>query len=370
VVDYDIIIAGGGLSGLYATIKLSSKHRVLLLDPHDYPRHKMCGEFLSAEVAPLLSNIGIDLDQFTAAQINQLQISLATGKSLETTLPLGGHGVSRYNLDHHLYQIASEAALIKRAKVINAFEQDDSHHVHTDIGNFTCRQFIIATGKRSILDKELNREFIKRKSNWMAVKMHYTHDMPWNQVQLHNFEGGYAGLSRTEDGAVNLCYLATYASFKKHGNIESFQRQVLSKNKHLKQFFQSAVPLWEQPITISQISFDAKLQSVGEFICVGDAAGLIHPLCGNGMAMAIHSAHIASDHVDQFLQDKISREQMITNYTAQWRKNFKSRLRTGRLIQYLLMQPRWTKIAYGLLAQFPSLLPLIISRTHGKQILP
>ena len=90
-----------------------------------------------------------------------------------------------------------------------------------------------------------------------------------------------------------------------------FQEEVLSKNEHLATFFDQAKPLWEKPIAISQISFGKKDITNSDFLFVGDSAGLIHPLCGNGMAMAIHSAHIASNQMDLFLKEKVSRPTMI-----------------------------------------------------------
>jgi flavin-dependent dehydrogenase len=95
---------------------------------------------------------------------------------------------------------------------------------------------------------------------------------------------------------------------------------------------------------------------------------LIHPLCGNGMAMAIHSAKLASEAVTDYLKNKISRVQMEVNYTNKWNKNFKSRLKLGRLLGKLLQQENLAQFLLKILILFPSLLSVIIKKTHGKPI--
>jgi len=93
-------------------------------------------------------------------------------------------------------------------------------------------------------------------------------------------------------------------------------------------------------------------------------------LCGNGMAMAIHSAKIASELIIDFLDNKIrSRKELEERYTQEWNKNFKSRLATGRFLAKILRKEKLASLLIQLLAIFPFLLPVIIKKTHGKPIL-
>jgi flavin-dependent dehydrogenase len=122
-------------------------------------------------------------------------------------------------------------------------------------------------------------------------------------------------------------------------------------------------------LTISQISFEQKQPVENHILMIGDTAGLIHPLCGNGMAMAIHSAKIAAEVIDDFLKEKIkSRATLEQIYTQHWNKNFKSRLRTGRLLAKILLKPKLSNVAFRIVMIAPFLLPLIIKNTHGKPI--
>jgi flavin-dependent dehydrogenase len=366
--QYDIIIAGGGLSGLTAAILFSKDFSVLCIDPDAYPRHKMCGEYLSNEVIRFLKEVEIDLDQESSVDLENLKFTIAGHKSIECPLPQGGKGISRYHLDHLLYQKAIKNANFLQDKVIDAVFEEGSFQVSTATQILQCKQFIMATGKRSLLDKKLDRDFIQQKSPWLAVKMHYEYQMSDRLVELHNFDGGYAGISKIENGHVNLCYLASYDSFKKHKNVDEFNKNVLSKNEFLSDFFKNATPVWEQPITISQISFEKKEPIENNILMLGDTAGLIHPLCGNGMAMAIHSAKIAFEELNPYLKDVLSREQALKNYANRWEKTFRKRLKIGRILQGILLNKTYTRLGLWFLRKFPFLLSTTIKGTHGKPI--
>ena len=100
---WDVIVVGGGLAGLTAAIHLKLKgHEVLLFEKSPYPRHKVCGEYISREVAPYLKSLGISLQD--APVLKRLRWSTLNGKSLTIQLPLGGLGISRYTLDDRLYK--------------------------------------------------------------------------------------------------------------------------------------------------------------------------------------------------------------------------------------------------------------------------
>ncbi|BAO56319.1 probable alkylhalidase homolog [Nonlabens marinus S1-08] len=328
----------------------------------------MCGEYLSAEISDLLQSKGINLSKLSDVHIDNFQISLHNGKRISSRLPLGGYGISRFYLDNELFKKASETCTIKKERVVEIYDDQEIQKVITNESSYTCKQVIVATGKRSQLDRQLKREFMQTKSEWLAVKMHYDYEFPTDRVELHNFDGGYAGLSKTESGAVNLCYLTSFRSFKRYKDVAVFQEKVLSANPHLKVFFEKAVPLWKKPITISQISFGAKKQGAHQLLFIGDCAGLIHPLCGNGMAMAIHSAHIAVSAIDEYLNGRLNRKQMIQRYNKNWRSTFSSRMLMGRCMQAILIHPGITRVMYNILHRLPFLMPKIIKKTHGKPV--
>ncbi|MEH6746960.1 MAG: NAD(P)/FAD-dependent oxidoreductase [Maribacter arcticus] len=372
VKEHDILIVGGGLAGLTAAIHLAleGKH-VGVFEMNTYPHHKVCGEYVSKEILPYFNRLGLFPSSVGAVDITQFQISTHKGFLVETELPLGGFGISRYALDYLLYQRAKELGVIFYFEKVNgtAFK-NDVFTITTTTNTYTSKIVVGAYGKRSVLDKNKEREFSLKKNSWLAVKAHYqSPDFPNELVGLHNFDGGYGGLSKTESGAVNFCYLAHYETFKKYKDITAFNNQVVAKNPFLNSFLSRAKPLFNQPMTIAQISFDKKDAVVDHMLMCGDTAGLIHPLCGNGMAMAIHSAKIASELVLRFFDDSnYERHQLEGDYKKVWSNTFSKRLWFGRKLQRILMNKSMVSMGIRTVGKSKTLLKYIITKTHGELI--
>lgn len=366
----DILIAGGGLAGLASGIHLAKKGiPVTIIEKEAFPRHKVCGEYISNEILPYLNWLGADVSALHPVSINKFEFSTISGKKIIARLPLGGIGISRYALDNFLYEVAlKNGCIVIHDSITDIHFEEDVFIINTSTAIYKAKVVIGAFGKRSSIDQAMGRDFIKKKSPWLAVKAHYEGNFDNTVVALHNFEGGYCGISKTETGALNICYLADYATFKQYKNIEEYQKEVLYKNKWLKLILENSKMIFERPLAISQISFDAKAAVENHVLMTGDTAGLIHPLCGNGMAMALHSAKIASELVIDYIKGSISRNEMEQLYNKAWRKHFKKRMATGRLLSKILARPNLTKQLFRLLLLFPALLPSIIKQTHGKPL--
>lgn len=368
----NVIIIGGGLAGLTSGIHLSRLGiPVKIFEKNSYPRHKVCGEFISNEILPYFEFLGIDISELKPTSISKTTISLESGKAISSNLPLGGFGISRFALDHFLYKKALENGCeVIFESVKDILFKNEKFHITTHNNKVTKATIVLgAFGKRSNLDQKLSRNFIQKKSPWLAVKAHYSGTFPNDCVELHNFKGGYCGVSKVENDAVNICYLADYKTFKQYKNIEEYQSKVLYKNPHLKRIFENSHVLFKKPITISQISFEKKKCVEDHVLMIGDTAGLIHPLCGNGMAMAIHSGKIASELVADFIKGTISRAELEKKYKTAWGKNFKQRIKTGRTLASILRINALSKIIMQIIIRFPFLLPKIIRKTHGKPLI-
>ncbi|MBV1924867.1 MAG: NAD(P)/FAD-dependent oxidoreductase [Flavobacteriaceae bacterium] len=367
---FDVIIIGGGLAGLSSAIHLSKASlSVLVIEKNSYPKHKVCGEYISNEVLPYLKFLDIDVFKLGAKKIDKFQLSTTKSKLISSTLPLGGFGISRFCLDDALAKKAIQVdAEILQDSVEDVQFSNDKFSVKTiNAKQYEARIVIGAYGKRSNLDIKLKRQFIKRKSPYLAVKTHVKGNFPDDVVALHNFEGGYCGVSKVENNHINLCYITSLDAFKMHKDIDEFQQNVIYKNTFLKDIFNNTSPVFEEPLTISQISFDNKKPIENHIIMCGDTAALIHPLCGNGMSMAIRSAQIASLLIIKYFNSEISdREALEKQYLREWNTAFKLRLKTGHIIADLFNQPKLSEVLMQVLKWFPGILPFIIKRTHGN----
>ncbi len=366
----DIIVIGGGLAGLCNAIHLSKLgKKVLLIEKNEYPKHKVCGEYISNEVLPYLDFLEVNPFDFGAVRINKFQLSTTKSNIISAKLPLGGFGISRYTLDLVLSEKAKENGVtILQDAVLDITFLKDVFQVETKENNtFTSKITIGAFGKRSLLDVKMGRNFIQKKSPYLGVKIHVKGNFKEDLVALHNFKGGYCGVSKVENNAINLCYITNYATFKQYKNIEDFQEQVVFKNNYLKEIFHSSEALFEKPLSISQISFETKKPVENHILMCGDSAGMIHPLCGNGMSMAIQSAQLASKLILNYFNGKIeTRKELEKQYIRQWNRKFSLRLKAGHFIAMLFRKDTIASVLLQILKKLPFLLPIIIKQTHGK----
>ena len=366
----DVIIIGGGLAGLCNAIHLSKLgKKVLLIEKNEYPKHKVCGEYISNEVLPYLDFLEVNPFDSGAVRINNFQLSTTKSNIISAKLPLGGFGISRYTLDLVLSEKAKEnGVMILQDTVLDVTFLKDFFQVETKQNSiFTSKIAIGAFGKRSLLDVKMGRNFIQKKSPYLGVKIHVKGNFKEDLVALHNFKGGYCGVSKVENNAINLCYITNYATFKKYKNIADFQEQVVFKNRFLKEIFQNSEAIFEKPLSISQISFETKKPVENHVLMCGDSAGMIHPLCGNGMSMAIQSAQLVSKLILNYFNGEIeTRKELEKQYIRQWNRKFGLRLKAGHFIAMLFRKDTIASVLLQILKKLPFLLPIIIKQTHGK----
>ena len=372
--DYDIAIAGGGLAGLTLAIQAADAgHSVVLYEKENYPFHKVCGEYISMESWNFLIRCGVPLTDWSLPIIDQLQVSDTKGKIYDFVLPLGGFGVSRYRLDNVLYQIALQKGvnICTSCKVNDIVFENDHFIIHTNSSKHTSRIAVGSFGKRSNLDVKWNRDFVTNKpgklNNFIGVKYHITYPHPAGTIALHNFIDGYCGISRIENETCCLCYLTTAENLRKSGNsIQVMEENILSRNLQLKKIFAQAVHLYDQPLVISQVSFQRKTQIENHILMLGDAAGMITPLCGNGMSMALHADKIAFENIHSLLSEKITRMEMETRYESQWQQQFGFRTKMGRSVQSFFGGSLSTSLFLKTMHSFPAFSKALIAQTHGQ----
>lgn len=371
---YDVAIIGGGLAGLALSIQCARAGlHTVLYEKEKYPFHRVCGEYISFESWNFLQELGLPLSDMQLPQISKLLVSAPNGSTITESLIPGGFGISRYRIDYELYNVARKEGveINESTRVMDVVYSRNNFNIFTNKNECSAKIVAGAFGKRSNLDIRWKRNFIKQRpgnlNHYIGVKYHIEYDHPKDTIALHNFHHGYCGISAVENGLNCLCYLTNASNLRKNMNdIHSMEQQVLKKNPYLRSILENSTFLNKEPLTISQVSFNRKSQVENHILMIGDAAGLITPLCGNGMSIALHSSKIAFEEILHFVQNKNSRFEMEQQYALRWENNFSRRMQTGRIIQRFFGSETATTSMLAFLKPFPSITKFLISQTHGN----
>jgi flavin-dependent dehydrogenase len=364
-----VTIIGGGLAGLVAAIEFATAGiPCILVERKSFPFHRVCGEYVSNEVTPYLKHRNIFPFSHHPPAIKTFQLSTIEGESKMMPLDLGGFGISRYTFDHLLFERAHSLGVECKVNTeVTGIEFRGPHFlITTDRETWEADLVVGSFGKRSLIDRVMKRSFLARRSPYVGVKYHVRTNHPDELIALHNFSGGYCGISNVEEGKSTLCYMTHVSNVKRFRNIAEMERNVIWRNPLLKKIFNESEFLFDKPEVINEVSFETKAPVEDHLLMAGDAAGMIAPLCGNGMAMAIQSARLLTAEAIPFVQGAVTRAQMEERYRKRWNDEFGLRLWRGRQIQKLFGRELTSRIAVSLVMNIPPLARSIVKNTHGR----
>lgn len=340
--------------------------KVLLIEKKKYPAHKVCGEYISNESRAFLIKLGIVPEQWHLPEINQLVFSDQRGRLIREQLDSGGFGIRRYALDEALFQIArKEGVDIRTSTTCLGYEKNmQGFKLLTNAGEFEGRILCGAFGRYAF------GNFNKGQTggeNWVGVKYHLRGAFAADTIGLHLFEGGYCGMSKVDDEQYCLCYLVKAEMLKKYkGQISLLESEVLQNNPRLAEIWKEGQKVYEDPLTISNVTFYAKQAVADEVFYLGDSAGSIAPLTGNGMSNALRSAAMLEPLLNKVLNEEYSLAKAAKVYAQEWNQQMGQRIRAGRWIQYFFCQAALTPFFFFFVRNFAFVRRMIIRMTHGK----
>ncbi len=301
----DAVIVGGGLAGAATACWLAQAgRRVVLLERETAPVDKICGEFISGEAEMYLRRIGIDLAGLGARPINRLR--LVHGADLvEADLPFDGFGLSRRVLDEALLlHAAASGAEIHRGRAVDNIRTDTG--IVAEISgqqDLAAKTLFLATGKHDL--RGLRRQPQRAPDDLVGFKMHFCLDPSQlralqGYVEVLMFRHGYAGLQVVEDGLANLCLLVDRAKLvQAGGSWEGLLDDLKRDQPHLRARLDGAVARMDRPASIYRVPYGfvhaPRPDDPPDIFRLGDQVGVIPSFTGDGMAIALHSAAVASE---------------------------------------------------------------------------
>ncbi|MGH9458737.1 MAG: NAD(P)/FAD-dependent oxidoreductase [Thermoanaerobaculia bacterium] len=344
----DVLVAGAGPAGSTLAALLAARGAdVVLADRDVFPRDKVCGEFLSWDAMPVLERIGATalVRRASPPPITRCRI-LGRKTTIDVALPGSALGISRFRLDAILAATARDrgARLLQGATALSIernggrFVTRLSIHEGEEVA-VDARAVAGAWGRWGRLDIQLDRPFVAHKRNrYIGFKRHYEgpHALP-SSVDLYPFPGGYLGAQAVEEGRVNICGLVHQERLATlRGGWPAFVETLRRWSARLDALF-AATPLQEDFLASEPLIFRAKEPVHDGIVLVGDAAGLIDPLTGNGMAMAVQSAALAAEPILSLLAGD---DGALARYARAHHAHFAPRLRWSRAAAALLRHPK------------------------------
>lgn len=373
----DLVVIGAGLAGSCLAAAVAQQGwKVVLIERRPRAQHKVCGEFLSPEVQTSLRGLGL---YHTVAALAPAPMSGATlisrrGISLRVGLPGTAWGVSRFALDSALSDgaVAAGTTLLGGATATAVTPTSDGYTVELrdaagERVQVAARTAVIACGRHAAPGLRAQTANATPRQLYVGVKCHYEGVSLAPEVRLYLFDGGYVGLSPIEHGRANLCLLATQEAFQRAGKtIPGMLAAIMQGNPALARDLVGGQVLGESMVAVAAVDTERPAALWGPCARIGDAATMIPPLCGDGMAMAIRAAEISAPLVGEVLAGKRSLEEWQAAYEASWHREFDGPLRAGRRLQALLGTPGLSAGLLGLGRLLPRLAQRLVLATRGQ----
>lgn len=375
--DFDVVIIGGGPAGSAAGINLARRGlNTALIERKTFPRETLCGEFLSAEVIIHLKELDIfeKFELLGPNRISTFRLVTSNNKLFETRLPFEGYSIKRSVFDSFLLNEAVKSGVkVFQPAEVKEVRRDGKNFclrilIDNDLRDISSKLVIGAYGKSNILDKKLNRTFKGSRSGYYGIKFHLKKELLSNVIDsvIYIFSGHniYCGLNTVNDDEVTICFLGKKDSFKDSPGVQLVN--LMKENKYFASLFKDkkSIDLSRQQIYgTGNIYFGKKNITPGGIIMIGDAAGLIAPLAGDGIGIAIQSAKIASEVISDFFIKNFDQTEIYSMYQTSWEKHFTKRILIAKGIQNIIMSGYFNKIPPGIIRSF---IPYLISATRNR----
>jgi len=363
---YDLIVIGGGPGGCATAITAMRKgSRVLLLERERYPRHRVCGEFVSAESLALLASL-LSADQqeliSAAPRISWARV-FADGSELRFEVNPPAASISRYDLDLALWNSSLRVGVDARdGCTVQSVNGESPFALTTTAGVFHARSIVNAAGRWSFLTSSATRNRASD-ARWIGVKRHFCEANPSTSVDLYFFDGGYCGVQPVSYSGAKGAGIVN-ASAMVRADIATDLKDVLERHPALRERSQGWDPVIDQATT-SPLVFHKPEPVQRKMLQVGDAATFVDPFIGDGISMALRSGALAAECLEPFFRNACAFEKAAAEYEELYSMRLAPVFRASSVLRKLLRIPYpIRKPAMSLLRHAPLITRQIVRMTR------
>jgi len=357
---YDLIVIGAGPGGSSAAILAARKGaRVLLLERGAFPRHKVCGEFVSAESLDLLETLlgRAAADLVTVAlRIGRARLFL-DGHLVENSITPSAASIARFELDAALWNAAKSSGVATQDRItVNAVRNDGAFRIMSSAGEFSAAAVIDASGRWSNLGSHAK----PTGPRWLGIKGHFRENKPSQSVDLYFFEGGYCGVQPVDllEDDHRTCRVNACAMVRADRATEL--SQIFDLHPDLKDRSRQWQPLMD-PVSTSPLIFRKPSPTRDGMFLVGDAAAFVDPFIGDGISLALRSGALASECLASSATVSLALQAYSRRYEVELGPIFRA---SSTLRRILALPAVVRKPGLVLLNSSPRLKQYIVSRTR------
>lgn len=311
-----IEIIGGGLAGLSLGLGLRRAGvPVTVTEAGDYPRHRVCGEFITGLADATIATLGLAPVLAGALRHHEVAWFVGARPLRRDRLPAPARALSRHTLDARL-----------AAAFVAAGGQLRTGTRQTDLTPRPGR--VLTTGRP------------RTASPWLGLKLHARRFALACDLELHLGDDAYVGLTQVEGGCVNLCGLFHRRPLAATGPALLAAYLRAAGLPELATRLEAAAPDPASVCAVAALGFDARLRA-SPSPQLGDAGAVIPPFTGHGMAMAFQAAALALAPLTAYARGACAWPEAHRQIDAALRRRFRRRLTAaGWLHPFLLRPPR------------------------------
>jgi len=357
--EFDLAVIGGGPAGACAAITAARfGARVALLEAGEFPRHKVCGEFVSAESLDVLRDLLVEVSG--AARILSGAPTIDNVRFLLdhtfTAAPVSPPGLSipRYDLDYLLWRAAQQAGVCVRSNCdVRTVEGDGPFELDTAAGRVKAAALIVAAGRWSRFRPKVS---VPSGPKWLGLKAHFRERAPAHSTDLYFFEHGYCGVQAVAAGVVNACAMV-------RSDRATSLKEVLALSPGLAERSREWEALTE-PVSTAPLIYRTPQPVRDSVIFVGDAAAFIDPFVGDGISIALRTGQLAATELRPVLTNCGPLPAAVANYQRKYEQQFVPLITAASRIRPLLSWPKPGQLAVLEFLRLPGLMPYLIRRTR------